>query len=117
MWVAPLTLGLVYRPALMGDYHPYVSVGVAWTFVTNPGPLDELRDDDIDSVEYDGNLGLAVGAGLDYDLGERWLVNLDLRYLDCPVDVEVGYSGLDRIDRSELDLDPWIIGLGLGYRF
>jgi outer membrane protein len=117
MWILPISVSLSYRPQLMGTFHPYVGAGAAFTFLTNPGPLDNLSDQGLTRAEYEGELGMTIHAGLDYDLSRSWIVNLDLRYLDSPVEVEVGYAGLDRIDRSELDLDPWTIGLGFGCRF
>jgi outer membrane protein len=57
-------------------------------------------------------VGFALQAGADYDLGNQWSLNLDLKYIDMDTGVHV--SG-NRI--GTLDLNPWVASVGIGYRF
>ena len=57
-------------------------------------------------------VGLAGQIGLDIDLSEQWFLNLDVRYIDIEADAKVA-----GIDVGTVDIDPWLFGLNLGYRF
>ena len=54
--------------------------------------------------------------GFDYEISDRWTINLDIKkiYLDTEVKINAGALG---IVNADVDLDPLIIGLGVGYRF
>ena len=60
---------------------------------------------------------MAAQIGLDYDANQHWYVNLDVKYLDLGAEVELIDAGADPNDELELEIQPWVIGLGAGYRF
>ena len=51
-------------------------------------------------------------GGVDYMLNASLSVNADLKFLSFEADVDVDGSKVD-----ELEVDAWILGLGIGYHF
>jgi len=67
------------------------------------------------SVSADDSLGWAIQAGVDYHINERWLLNLDAKYIDIGVDVELNSRGTVRT--LDVDINIIVVGVGFGYRF
>ena len=104
----PPTLTVQYHHAF-GAFKPYVGVGVNYTIV-----LDSDATAAIGSVdEWNDGVGLALQAGFDYAIDEHWSVNVDVKKLFLNMDARVTPAGLN----ASVDLDPWIVGAGIGYRF
>ena len=74
-----------------------------------------------DGIEYDASVGFALQAGVDIDLdGEPggWAFNADVKKIWINPDVTVDFSSaLGASLDAEVDIDPLVVGLGLGYRF
>ena len=70
-----------------------------------------------DAVDYETALGYAFQLGADYMLNDKWFINVDLKRLFLSTDVTVdATSALDATVGAEVDINPWIIGLGLGIK-
>jgi outer membrane protein len=66
--------------------------------------------------------GPALQAGLDINLTDRWLLNLDVKKIWFDTDVKIdaavlgpSAAGWRKID--ELDIDPWVVSVGFGKKF
>jgi outer membrane protein len=117
--VGDLDLGHVYLlpPTLTAQYHftpdswfrPYVGAGVNYTvfFNADPGVAND--------IQYDNGFGFALQAGFDIGLNENWALNFDVKKLWLSTDVTV--HALGTTVQSNVDIDPWIIGVGIAYRF
>jgi outer membrane protein len=68
------------------------------------------------NLDVDGGVGYALQAGFDYWIDDNWGINLDAKYINLDVDVKVN-SGGTALSAKDVDLDPWIIGGGVSYRF
>lgn len=56
----------------------------------------------------------AIGTvGVDMNINPTWFVRADARYLHARPELRVGGQGTG----TELKLDPWVVGLGVGARF
>jgi outer membrane protein len=51
--------------------------------------------------------------GVDYMLNEHWLVNVDVKKLFLSTDVSLNGGAIT----ADVDINPWIVGAGIGYRF
>jgi outer membrane protein W len=58
--------------------------------------------------------GGALQAGFDYQIQRNWYFNVDVKYLWIDNDVRLNATGTNA---SSLDLDPWVFGVGIRYRF
>lgn len=67
-------------------------------------------------IDADDDLAFGANLGLDVDLGQgRWTLGASAKYLDTTFEGNV--VGGDPDDTAELDVDPLILSLGVGYRF
>lgn len=112
-------------PTLTAQWHfnpdqtfdPYVGAGINATFM-----LDrklELREGPLagTNIKIDrSSFGPALQAGFDVNLKDGWLLNADVKYLWIDTDVKLKTAGgWTKID--SLDVNPWVISLGIGKRF
>lgn len=101
-------------PTLTVQYHfmpgqtiqPYVGAGVNYTRISNVRLLGGAGDLENDSF------GLALQAGVSYQLAPHWSLNLDVKKLQLRSDVYVGGARA-----SNVKVDPVLFGIGVGYRF
>ena len=101
----PPTVTLQYHFTELGAWKPYVGAGVNYTWFYDVGlssPLDVSRD----------SWGGALQGGVDYAIDKNWVVNLDVKYIWMSTDVSASGSQL-----TKLDINPWVVGVGVGYRF
>jgi outer membrane protein len=63
-------------------------------------------------ITVDRNMfGPALQAGVDYNLQDKWLVNIDVKKIWFNTDVNT----TSKIDN--LDVDPWVVSFGVGKKF
>lgn len=109
VWLLPPTLTLQYHFNPEGKIRPYAGAGINYTIFYN------VDDGDADDIRYDDGFGYALQAGVDYMLTDNWLVNFDVKKLWLDTDVEVDVLGTT-VD-ADVDIDPWIVGIGFGYKY
>ena len=108
LWVLPPTLTVQYHHR-MGKWKPYAGVGVNYTTILSSDATSAIGNSDKWSDEW----GFALQAGLDYAIDDRWSVNFDIKKIWLNLDARVGAARTP----ASVDLDPWVIGAGVGYRF
>jgi outer membrane protein len=102
----PPTLSLQYHFHVNDTFKPYVGAGVNWTLFS-----DEKVDAPV-SVNIDDSVGLAAQVGVDIALGQGWLLNFDVRYINIEGDVEVA-----GVDVGTVDINPFVYGIHVGKTF
>ena len=101
-------------PTLLAQYHfmpdaqlnPYLGAGINYTNITKVDLLNGAG-----GLEHK-SFGLALQAGVDYKIDKNWSVNFDVKKVQIRSDVFV--SGTKA---SNVEIDPWLVGVGVGYRF
>ena len=84
----------------------YLGAGINYTFFFNQkSPAGT-------PVRYDNTFGEAIQAGFDYDLGNNWVANLDVKHIFLNTKVYAFHAVT-----ADVDIDPTIVGAGIGYRF
>ena len=116
VWIAETTLSLRYMVPLIGSWRPYLGAGVAGAYFFESDTSDEAAALGIDSVESDFGYGFVGQIGLLYRFSDSWILTLDVKWIDLPIDVDLESSG-PPLDTVEMDLDPVIVGIGAAYRF
>jgi len=105
----PPTVTAQYHFDTEGNLNPYVGRGLNYTLFFDEETVGPLAGTDL---ELDGSVGLAAQLGLDIDLDNNWLLNLDVRYIDIESDAKLDGAALTKVDVS-----PWVIGAEIGKRF
>lgn len=106
----PPTVTAQYHFMPKNTFRPYVGAGLSYVLIPNqdPGVADAVRYDD-------GVIGFTLQAGFDYFFNEHWCLNVDVKKVWVEVDVEV--DALGTTVRTSVDVNPWLYGIGVGYRF
>jgi outer membrane protein len=112
VWLLPPTLTLQYHFFPQTMIKPYIGGGLNYTVFYNE---DVPSGGPVNSIDYDDSLGYVLQAGVDVAISENWSLNLDVKKLFLETDVTVR-TGAATIN-ADVDIDPWIIGVGVGYRF
>jgi outer membrane protein len=106
-WVLPPVVTLQYRPMTEGRVSPYVGAGVnAMIFYSGD-------DQNGFTVDLDNDLGVALQAGADFGLTGPWSLNVDVKKVWFNTDAEINGGALT----SDVDLDPWVVSVGVGRKF
>ncbi len=114
-----LTVQWHFMPDQMFD--PYVGAGVNYTrFMDNSLHTKTGAGAPLPIRVDHSSFGLALQAGFDVNLKDGWLINADVKKLWIDTDVDLnstraGVAGWHKID--SLDIDPWVIGIGVGKKF
>jgi len=116
-WLLPPTLTLQYHFNPGGDFQPYVGAGLNYTIFYGEDADGALVNAvGATRVEAESSIGLAVQAGLDYKLADNLFLNLDVKYVRISSDVTLRTANIG-VQRTTLDINPVIVGFGIGYRF
>lgn len=107
-WVFPPIVTLQYHFDSMGGFKPYVGAGVEYMAFFGEG-RSALGTD----IHLDDAWGFALQAGFDMEVGQGWYLNADVKKVWLNTDADWGSSGVT----ANVDVDPWIVSVGLGYRF
>lgn len=109
VWVLPPTLTMQYHVTELGNFQPYVGAGLNYTvfYGQSAGSADKLN--------VKNSFGAALQAGFDYRIDDHWDLNFDVKkiFMQPKFDVTVGGADLN----GKANINPWLIGTGIGYRF
>jgi len=101
----PPVLTMKYDFLPTEDFQPYVGVGVNFTIISDVN-LGGLK---LSST----SIGPALQAGFDYKLPDHWYANVDVKWFKLASDVDAP-SGAKV---TTVHVDPFLFGIGVGYRF
>ncbi|MEO6354789.1 MAG: OmpW family outer membrane protein [Oxalobacteraceae bacterium] len=102
----PPTLSLQYHFMPEAQFSPYVGAGVNYTRVS------QVNLDVPGATLEKNSVGFALQAGVDYKLDKNWSLNLDVKKVQIRSDLELNGAKLGTVK-----IDPWLVGVGVGYRF
>ena len=110
----PPTLTVQYHFFTDEIFRPYVGAGINYTIFYN-----EKQGSVVKGIEYKNTLGYAFQAGFDLMINDKLFVNADVKKLFLKTDVTVDASNLATGLRipAEVEINPWLIGLGFGMKF
>ena len=102
----PPTLTLQYHFIPDAQINPYLGAGLNYTRISNVNLLNGAAGLEKDSW------GFAIQAGVNINLDKNWSLNVDVKNIQIRSDVFI--SGAKA---SAVKIDPWLVGIGVGYRF
>ncbi|MDP3841759.1 MAG: OmpW family outer membrane protein [Oxalobacteraceae bacterium] len=104
----PPTLLLQYHFMPEAQFSPYVGAGLNYTRVSQVDLLEGAAT--LEKNSY----GLALQAGVDFKLDKNWSLNLDVKKVQIRSDLSLTGNGTKL---GTVKIDPWLVGVGVGYRF
>lgn len=108
VWLLPPTLTVQYHFTDMGKFKPYVGAGINYTVF-----FGEDKGTSVTNVDYGNSFGPALQAGVDYMIDDHWFLNADVKKIWINTDVKFNSGAI----RADVDINPWVVGVGFGYRF
>jgi outer membrane protein len=108
----------IIPPHLMLQYHfdigngikPYIGAGVNYSLIFSEGNAANFS-----GLKIDNGFGFSLQAGVDIQVKDNWYLNVDVKKTWLNVDAKTNLGATPI--RADIDVDPWVVGVGLGYRF
>ncbi|GLZ84252.1 outer membrane protein W [Metapseudomonas resinovorans] len=114
----PPTLSLVYYPLdPKSAFQPYLGAGINYTWIFDEHVGSSATAAGFDNFRVDNSWGLAWQVGADYMLTDNVMVNAQVRYIDIDTRGYVDNTLLNVRAKVDVDVDPWVYMVGLGYKF
>lgn len=105
----PPTLTAKYNFLPGAVFQPYVGAGINITYISDVNlTVPTVGRLDLDRWSF----GPAVQLGFDYRIADGWFVNADAKWAMLRSDVKFQGTKI-----SEVRLDPFLLSVGIGYRF
>ncbi len=108
----PPTLVAQYHFNPKGTFRPYAGAGLNYTIFYGAKSPSET----VTKVKYQNHLGYAFQAGFDYMIDERFSINFDVKKIFLKTHV-IATDAANNNYGANVRVDPWLFGVGLGYRF
>ena len=95
---------------------PYLGVGINYTTFFSESFTRFARNElSARRLELDDSWGIAWRGGIDWELNENWLINASFWKIDLETDARFS-SALGTV-KANVDVDPWVYMISLGYKF
>jgi outer membrane protein len=106
-WVLPPVVSVQYHPLPAARVSPYVGAGVNYMLFYNGSDKNGFN------VDLDDGFGYSLQAGVDIAVQGPWSVNLDAKKVFFDTEASINGGAL----KSDVQLDPWVVSIGLGRKF
>lgn len=106
----PPTLTLQWHFLPDGKVQPYVGAGVNFTLISDVSLRSTVAAADLGAE--DSSIGAAFQVGADVPLQKNWFFNVDVKKVFLGSEVTVAGNKV-----SQANLDPFLVGAGVGIRF
>jgi outer membrane protein len=114
----PPTLSLVYYPLdNKSAFQPYVGAGINYTWFFDESVGSAASAGGFDNFRVKNSWGWAAQVGMDYMLTDNVMLNAQLRYIDIDTEAYVDNTVLGVRAKVDVDVDPFVYMVGLGYKF
>lgn len=113
----PPTLSLQYfflNPA--SKFQPYAGIGINYIIILDED-LSRKAESELGAknLDVDNSIGRSFELGFDYQLNEHWLINASAWNIDF--DTEASFDSAVGKVKADIDVDPWVYMLSIGYKF
>lgn len=105
----PPTLSIQYHFNPTAKFQPYLGFGINYTNFFDEKTTGPLAGSNLNLGD---SWGLAGQAGFDFLVSDNVFLNLDVRYID--IDTK---ATLDNTSLGTVEIDPWVVGGHIGFRF
>lgn len=112
----PPTLSVVYYPLdAASACQPYVGAGINYTWFFDTKLSSDAQDKGFSGLDMQESWGLSAQIGMDYMLTDNIMLNAQMRYIDIDTTGTTSFGG-SKV-KVDVDVDPMVYMVGLGYKF
>ncbi|WP_090307320.1 OmpW/AlkL family protein [Pseudomonas linyingensis] len=112
----PPTLSVIYYPMdSQSVFQPYAGLGVNYTWFFDDKLDSSAEAKGFSGLDLDDSWGLSAQVGMDYMLTDNVMLNAQVRYIDIDTEATTSFGGADV--KVDVDVDPMVYMVGLGYKF
>jgi len=97
-------------------FQPYVGLGLTYTMFFNEKLDSELKDGGVSKFKVEDSVGLSAQVGMDYAIGDRLFLNAAIWRLGMSTTAKLRGANGEAV-KVDVDIDPWVYFVGLGYKF
>lgn len=109
VWLIPLTVTAQYHFQTGNGFKPYIGFGPHMSVIPSARAEGSFTSLKLKNPRF----GVALQIGADYMLNDRWMLNVDVKRLFVNLKVDVNNGAVV----GKAKINPWIIGIGAGYKF
>ena len=116
----PPTLSLQYYPMeTTSKFQPYAGIGLNYTMFFNEDLDSTRKSEGFSNLKLKDSFGLAGQVGMDYMLTDRMMLNASVWYIDIDTKATMDGPSALGVGRTKVnvDVDPWVYMVGVGYKF
>lgn len=96
---------------------PYVGLGLNYTTFFSEDVSGAAKSAlGARNLKLDDSFGLSAQLGVDWQFSERWLLNAAIWHIDIDTEATLQTTAVGRV-KADVDIDPWVYMIGLGYKF
>lgn len=116
----PPTLSLQYYPLdASSKFQPYAGVGINYTMFFGEDLTSQRKNEGFSNLKMKDSVGIAGQLGFDYMITDHMLFNASVWYVD--IDTQATVDGPTALGvgqtKVNVDVDPWVYMVGVGYKF
>jgi len=107
-WILPPTVTVQYHFLPEEKFNPYLGVGLNYSIFYHENTTGAFSD-----LNISNGFGPVAQVGFDYWINKNWGLNLDIKKIWLNVDASLNNGAV----KADVDIDPWLAGVGVAYRF
>lgn len=113
----PPTVTVQYFPlAPTSKWQPYVGVGVNYTTFFDEDLTSAQKANGFSDLSLSDSWGVALQLGSDVMITDRLMLNAALWYIDIDTTASARLGGVNKV-KVDVEVDPWVFMVGVGYKF
>jgi outer membrane protein len=119
-WLLPPSLTFQYHFTDFGAFQPYLGVGANYTVMFDQTAGNTINNGvAITGLHVKNSAGAVAQAGFDYMIDRHWGLNFDVKkiYLEPGYTATATAGPVSLPINGQANINPWLIGGGVTYRF
>lgn len=96
-------------------FQPYVGLGLTYTMFFSEKLTRQRKNQGFSSFKLDDSIGVSGQLGMDYAITDRLQLNAAIWRLGISTEAKAKVGGTPV--NIDVDVDPWVYFLGVGYKF
>lgn len=117
VWVLPPTFTLQYHFGYKTDVDFYLGVGLNVSLFHSYDVSNDLLGLGVNDIDFDTSVGPAGNMGVDFKISDKWVFNIDAKYIAISTDADLQLAAGGTLATVEVDINPWVAGIGVGFHF